>query len=76
MDLLNKINTQIFNPIIKLLIAVGVVVFLYGVVEFIAASDNEEKRSTGRKHIIWGVVGLFIMISVFGIMHLLADFWE
>jgi uncharacterized membrane protein YidH (DUF202 family) len=75
-NLLSKINTQILNPIIGLLIAIALVVFLYGVVEFIAGADNQEKRETGKKHMIWGIVGLFIMVAVFGLMNLLASFWR
>jgi len=73
--LIKKINAQILNPVIGLLIAIGLVVFLYGVLEFIMGADNQEKRETGRRHMIWGIIGLFIMVAVFGIMNLLASFW-
>jgi hypothetical protein len=76
MELLSKINTAIVNPIIGLMIAFGVIVFLYGVVEFIAGSASDEKRSTGRSHMLWGIIGLFIAISVLGLMTLLANFWK
>jgi uncharacterized membrane protein YidH (DUF202 family) len=76
MELLTKIEKLIINPIIGLLIAIGVIVFLWGVIEFIAGADSEEKRKTGKNHILWGVVGLFIAVSAFGIMNLLANFWK
>jgi uncharacterized membrane protein len=74
--LLSKIETQILNPLIGLMIAFGVVVFLYGVIEFIAGSASDEKRSTGRRHMIWGIIGLFIAVSVFGLMNVLANIWK
>jgi len=74
--LLGKIADKIINPFIGLLIALAVVLFLYGVVEFIIGADNEEKRNQGKQHIIWGVVGIFIMVSVFGIMNILINFWK
>lgn len=74
--LLDKIKAQIVNPIIGLLIAWAVVVFLYGVIEFITGAASEEKRSTGKRHMIWGAVGLFIAVAVFGIMNVLANFWK
>ncbi len=74
-NLLSKINTQILNPIIGLMIAIGLAVFIYGVIEFIMGADNAEKKETGKKHMIWGIIGLFIMVAVFGIMNLLASFW-
>ncbi len=72
--LISKINTQILNPIIGLLIAIGLVVFLYGVVEFLAGADNQEKREQGKKHMIWGIIGLFIMVGVFGLMEVVVNF--
>ncbi|TSD02413.1 MAG: Uncharacterized protein Athens071424_109, partial [Parcubacteria group bacterium Athens0714_24] len=62
------------NPIIGLLIAIGLVVFLYGVVEFLAGADNQEKREQGKKHMIWGIIGLFIMVGVFGLMEVVVNF--
>ncbi len=67
------INTQIINPLITVLFAVAIVVFMFGVIEFLANTDNEEKRDTGKKHMIWGIVGLFIMASAIGIMHLIIN---
>jgi len=74
--LIKKINIQIVNPLVGLMIAIALVVFLYGVFEYVAGASNEEKRETGKKHIIWGLIGLFIMFSVFGLMNLLNSFWK
>ena len=74
-ELLRKIGEQIVNPAIGLMISVAVVFFIYGVVEFVGAADNEEKRSKGKQHIIWGIIGIFIMVSVWGIMNVLNNFW-
>jgi len=76
MELLKKIEILIINPVIGLMIAVGVVVLLFGVVEFIANSSSEEKQTSGKKHMLWGVIGLFIAVSAFGIMNLLVSFWK
>ncbi|OGI96405.1 hypothetical protein A3I25_00020 [Candidatus Nomurabacteria bacterium RIFCSPLOWO2_02_FULL_42_17] len=69
---LRKVNQTILNPLIALLFAVALVMFIWGVVEFTANAGNEEKRTTGRQHILWGIVGMIIMISVFGIMRLIT----
>lgn len=70
----NIIN-MILNPIIGFMFAVAVVFFIYGIVEFMIGAENQEKRDVGKKHMIWGVVGMFVMISVYGIINLLSDFW-
>jgi uncharacterized membrane protein len=71
--LIHKINQVIINPIITLIFAVAVLVFLYGVFEYVKDADSEDARTTGRRHIIWGVVGMFIMVSVFGIMDIIMN---
>ena len=54
----------IVNPLIRLLFALAVVYFLYGLFEFIFNQDNDEKKTTGKSHMLWGVVGLAIMMGV------------
>src|SRR3989344_1930891 len=68
---LGNVNRLIINPLILLLFALAMVFFLYGVFEFIINQDNEEKRTAGKNHMIWGVVGLTIMLGVFGIMNMI-----
>jgi len=72
-EIISKINQVIINPIIVFLFAVATLIFLYGIVEFLANPANEETRDKGKQHIIWGVVGLAIMVSVFGIMQLIIN---
>lgn len=67
-DFLHKVNSVIINPLIRLVFLVALVVFLWGVFGYVRNGDSEDARSTGRRHMIWGIVGMFIMVSVFAIM--------
>ena len=73
MDTLGKINLYIVNPLIFLLIGIAVVFFLFGLIEFIASSDSTDGRDNGRRHLLWGIVGLFIIFSVYGIINLIQN---
>ena len=73
---INNIEQYILNPIIGLMFAIAVVMFIYGIVEFILGTYNEDKKTAGKKHMIWGVIGMFIMVSAFGIINLLISTWE
>ena len=75
LKLINNIKTFIINPIIGFMFAVAVAMFLYGIVEYIYGADNEEKREVGKRHIIYGIIGIFVMVGVFGIMNLISGFW-
>lgn len=73
--LINNIKSFIINPIIGFMIAVAVVMFLYGIVEYIWSADNDEKLEIGKRHMIYGIIGMFVMIGVFGILNLISGFW-
>ncbi|MEK7572284.1 MAG: hypothetical protein AAB493_00270 [Patescibacteria group bacterium] len=68
-----NVNKQIINPLILLLFALALVYFLYGVFEFISNQTNEEKKTTGKNHMIWGIIGIVIMMGVFTIMNIIMN---
>lgn len=70
---LDKIKEHILNPFISFLMVLAFVYFVYGLVIFIANFDNETKRSAGKLHMIWGVIGLVIMVSVYGLLDVVRD---
>ena len=69
----SNVNKLIINPLILLLFGLAVVYFLYGVFEFISNGENEEKKTTGRSHMIWGIVGIVIMMGVFTILNMIMN---
>lgn len=72
-ELIARVNEVIINPTIALLFVVASVVFVWGLVQFIAQTESEEDRAKGKRKIVWGLIGMFIMFSVFGIMRLLLN---
>lgn len=70
---IGRIEIFILNPLIYMGLAVTLVLFLYGVFEFITNAESEEGRTQGRSHMIYGLIGLFIFVSVFGIMRLIGN---
>ncbi len=56
-------NLAGFIPVI---VAVGVVTLFAGIVGFVRAGDDAEKRSQGQKVMVFGIVVLFVMISYWG----------
>jgi NADH:ubiquinone oxidoreductase subunit 2 (subunit N) len=65
--------TQIINGVlVPLVFAIAFVVFIWGVFQyFIAAGENDEKRETGKKLMLYGIVGFFLMVSVWGLVNIL-----
>jgi len=65
--------TNIINTIIPLLVAVAVLIFIYGVLKYIlAGTDDAAKRTEARGFMIWGIVAIFVMVSVWGLVGILS----
>lgn len=58
--------------IIPLIISVGVLFFIYGVVKFMLNSENENEREKGKQFMIWGIIGLTVIVSVWGLVSLVG----
>ena len=65
---LDKVDALILNPIILLLFAVATVYFIYGIVKYLSLDPSDSKRGEARSSIIWGLVGMIIMFSVYGLI--------
>lgn len=67
------LNRIIINPLILLLFSLAALLFAWGILQFVARSSNEEAREIGRQHMLYGLLGMFIMVAVFGIIRLLLN---
>lgn len=69
--LLNRINEFVLNPFIILLFVVALIVFFWGLVEFIYKAGSEDGREVGKRNMMWGIIGMFIMVGVYGIINII-----
>lgn len=70
---IQKLAEVILNPTITLLFAVAILIFVWGLVDYIRGADDPGKRKEGAQHMFWGIIGLFIMISAAKILELFVD---
>lgn len=64
----------ILNKIIPIVFGIALIYFFWGVGQFILHdAGNDKTREDGKKKIIWGVVALFVFISIYGILSLLGN---
>lgn len=76
-DIVNALTTQVLNPLITFFFVLATVVFIWGVIQYVAGSHGDEtKLKAGKRLMIWGIVGMFLMASAWGIVRLLCDFFE
>ena len=64
-DVIKAIVDNVLNPIIALMFGFAVIVFLWGVFRFIS---SEEGKDDGKRNMLWGIIGFFIMVSAYAIV--------
>lgn len=69
----SKLVSVIINPLIALAFGVALLVFIWGIVEFLMALSEGGDTAAGKQHMLWGVIGLFIMTAAFGILSIATN---
>lgn len=72
-NIMTPIFTHIVNPVVGFLFVIAVVVFAFGIFEMVWKGGDPDARSTGRNHMLGGVIGMFIMLSAWGIINLISN---
>ena len=65
--------TNIGNLIISLFISIAVIWIIISVVRYLIATNDPEKRKEGGKAILFGVIGLFVILSIWGLVAILRN---
>jgi hypothetical protein len=68
----DKINEIILFPLIVLLMAIAMLVFIWGGFQYVAGASEPAKREEGRRHLLWGVIGFLVMVSAYAILEVAA----
>ena len=72
-QLLRNFVTYIINPAILLIFTAGFFLFIWGLVQFMFNLEKGGENEEGKQHMLWGIVGMFVMASVYGIIALLDN---
>ncbi|MDQ3089527.1 MAG: pilin [bacterium] len=71
-DLLNAFG-RLVDLALPIIVAVGLLAFFYGLAKFIFSAGDGEKQKEGRQIMIYGVIALFVMVSVWGLVNFIGD---
>ena len=63
----------VLSPLIVLIITLALVYFLWGMANFILRADDEQGRAKGKQMMIWGIIALFVMFSVWALVGILQN---
>jgi hypothetical protein len=67
--IINLIN----NVLVPVLFSIAFIVFLWGAfTTFILGAHQEEVKEKGKNLMLWGLIGFFVMVSVWGLVNILT----
>ncbi len=70
--MLGKIESAILFPLMTLMMAVAFFIFIWGAYEFVLNADDDSARTIGKTHMMYGIIGLLVMLSAMAILQIAA----
>ena len=72
-DLLTYTSCIIVKGVIPLIFILATAMFVWGVVQYVINTDEESKKSKGKQFMIWGIIALTVMVSVWGLVKIVGN---
>lgn len=72
-EILQRIITHVIDPGLRVLFTLGLFLFIWEIVEFLWGVKNGEASQKGKDHMVYGLLGMLIMVSVYGIIALIVN---
>lgn len=63
----------LLDTLVPILIVLALVYFIWGVIKYITSTGDEEGQSQARNIMIWGIIALFVIVSVWGLVAVLQS---
>ena len=57
---------------LPIVVAIALLGFFWGLVKFIFAQGNEEAKTDAKKIMLWGLIALFVMVAVWGLVRFIG----
>lgn len=73
LDTLVTVN-RFLNGLIGVIITIAIIVFFWGLVRYL--TDVGEKKHEGLIMMFYGLIAIFVMVSIWGIIHLLQNTFQ
>lgn len=69
-DIVKTVTSGVLTSLVGLFAVAAMAAFFFGIVKFILAARNgvEKDMTNGKNFMLWGVIALFVMFSVWGII--------
>jgi uncharacterized membrane protein YidH (DUF202 family) len=71
-DVINYVTCLIAKSVVPLIFTLAVVSFIWGVVQYVINNEEEAKKEKAKSFMIWGIIALTVMVSIWGIVSIVG----
>ena len=71
--LVARIGKVILGPVEMVIFSAGFLLFMWGLVKFMWNVGEGGSQSDGKQHMLWGILGMFLMISIWSVIALIDN---
>jgi ABC-type phosphate transport system permease subunit len=71
--LVDPIISNIVYPAVAFIFGLAVVIFTWGILQFVIHGNEPDARKKGVSTMIYGTIGMAIMVSAWGIIYLISN---
>ena len=64
---------NVIATLTPIVVALALLFFFWGLAKYILSAGDEAKQTEGRSIMIWGIIALFVMVSVWGLVQVLQQ---
>jgi len=64
---------DLLDSLVSLLIGGAMIIFFIGIIKYVYRAPNSKARQYGKDMIVWGLLAIFVMVSVWGILRLARE---
>ncbi len=61
------------NILIRIIFGLAMIYFFWGLSQFILHSGDPKKLAEGRSKMVWGIVAIFVFLSIYGIIYFIGN---
>ena len=69
--LVQRIGKVLLGPVEMVIFAAGFLLFMWGLVKFMWNVGEGGSQSDGKQHMLWGIIGMFLMVSIWSMIALI-----
>ncbi|MEK7585031.1 MAG: hypothetical protein AAB455_00745 [Patescibacteria group bacterium] len=72
-SLISTTTTKVLNPLVGIIMTLALIYFFWGVVKYLQSTGDDTKRKEGIGMMTYGVIALFVMVSLWGLVNVLKS---